>query len=79
MRGFTEAVNKFIQSAEWLTEEDEVAIVTLKAVAAELDTMNKLHAPLVSAFGLTYRDLMKKKPIDMDVDEIELLLGNKGL
>jgi hypothetical protein len=77
MRGFREAVDKFILFADWLTEEDDVAIVTLQAIADELDTMNKLHAPLVSAFGLTYRDLKKKKPGDAEevdpFNNIELL------
>jgi hypothetical protein len=77
MRGFRESVDKFILFADWLSEEDEIAIVTLQAVADELDTMDKLHAPLVSAFGLTYRDLKKKKPGDSDeidpFNNIELL------
>jgi hypothetical protein len=77
MRGFRAAVDKFIATSDWLTEEDEVAIVTLQAVADELDSMPKLHAPLVSAFGLTYRDLKKKKPGEAEevdpFNNIELL------
>lgn len=67
MRGFSDAINKFIASAEWLEDEDAVAIISLVAMAAELDTADKLNPPLVAQFGLTYRNLLKKKPVGTDV------------
>lgn len=78
MRGFTEAINKFITSADWLQDEDAVAVVSLLAMAAELDTADKLNPPLVAQFGLTYRNLLKKKPVgDTEVDPLADLLKRR--
>ena len=75
MRGFTQAIETFIKSSTWLEDEDAVAVISLQAMAAQLDSDDKLNPPLVAQFGLTYRNLLKKKPvISDDVDPLEGLL-----
>jgi hypothetical protein len=77
-RGFTEAVETFIKSAEWLSDDDLVAVISLKAMAEELDEATKLNPPLVAQFGLTYRNLLKKKPTGhKEVDPLAELLSKR--
>ena len=64
---------KFISSSPWLADEDGPAVVALLAMAAELD--EKLNPPLVAQYGLTYRNLLKRKPAEGDgLDELGRLL-----
>lgn len=78
-RGFTEAINKFIASADWLQDEDAVAVVSLQAMAEELDEATKLNPPLVAQFGLAYRNLLKKKPSgNVDVDPLAELIKRRN-
>lgn len=64
---------KFIDAATWLRDEDGPAVVSLLAMAAELD--DKLNPPLVAQYGLTYRNLLKRKPEEGDsLDELGRLL-----
>lgn len=70
---FLSATLDFIQSATWLTDEDNPAIVSLIAMARELD--DRLNPPLVAQYGLTYRNLLKRKPgTEDDTDELGKLL-----
>jgi hypothetical protein len=73
MTTFTESTGRFLAAATWLTEDDQPAVVTLMALAAELDV--NLNPPLVAQYGLTYRNLLKRKPtIAEEVDELAKLL-----
>lgn len=64
---------KFIASSSWLTDEDGPAVVALLAMAHELD--EKINPPLVAQYGLTYRNLLKRKPAATDeLDELAQLL-----
>ena len=64
---------KFIAAATWLRDEDGPAIISLLAMADELD--KKLNPPLVAQYGLTYRNLLKRKPEEGDdLDELGRLL-----
>ena len=64
---------KFISTATWLRDEDGPAIISLLAMADELD--KKLNPPLVAQYGLTYRNLLKRKPEEGDdLDELGRLL-----
>lgn len=70
---FLSATLDFIHSATWLTDEDNPAIVSLIAMARELD--DRLNPPLVAQYGLTYRNLLKRKPgTEDDTDELGKLL-----
>lgn len=70
---FMAATLEFIHSATWLTDEDNPAIVSLLAMARELD--ERLNPPLVAQYGLTYRNLLKRKPGTEDApDELGKLL-----
>jgi hypothetical protein len=70
---FMAATLEFIHSATWLTDEDNPAIVSLIAMARELD--DRLNPPLVAQYGLTYRNLLKRKPGNEDApDELGKLL-----
>jgi hypothetical protein len=73
MQTFSESTQIFIDRATWLTEDDAPAVVTLLALAAELDA--NLNPPLVAQYGLTYRNLLKRKPVEIEeVDELAKLL-----
>lgn len=73
MKTLTETTQIFIDSADWLTAEDQPAIVTLLMLAAELD--QNVNPPLAAQYGLTYRNLLKRKPAAPEqVDELARLL-----
>ena len=55
-----EATLQFVQQATWLTDDDNPAVVMLLAIAKKLD--EDLNAPLATQWGLTYRNLLKRKP-----------------
>lgn len=70
---FEEETFKFIRSSSWLTDEDGPAIISLLAMARELDV--KINPPLIAQYGLTYRNLLKKKPGgEEEPDELGRLL-----
>lgn len=63
MTSFKKAVETFKKSAaDWLSDEDLPAVVVLEQTAEQLDT--KITPALVAQFGLTYRNLLKRKPGD---------------
>ena len=65
MTSFVKAVETFKKSAaEWLTDEDLPAVAALEAAAEALD--KKMSPALLSAYGLTYRNLLKRKPQETD-------------
>jgi hypothetical protein len=70
---FSESIDMFLAKADWLGDDDLPAIVALKAMAAELD--QGINPPLVAQFGLTYRNLLKRKPVVAEeLDELAKLL-----
>ena len=70
---FSESIDLFLSNADWLDDDDLPAIVALKAMAAELD--QAINPPLVAQFGLTYRNLLKRKPaMSEELDELAKLL-----
>lgn len=61
MTTFVKAVATFKKSAkDWLTDEDSPAVAALEAAAVQLD--KEMSPALLSAYGLTYRNLLKRKP-----------------
>ena len=70
---FTNVTLKFISESSWLTDEDGPAIVALLAMAGELD--ENINPHLIAQYGLTYRNLLKRKPGGEDApDELGRLL-----
>jgi len=65
-RTFRSAVNRFLRSAEWLSDDDAPAVTTLLQAARELDAAVKagegLPPALLAQFGLCYRSLLKQRP-----------------
>ncbi len=56
-----EALDKFEASAEsWLTDDDAPALAVLRLLAEELDA--EPTAALAGQYGLTYRNLLRRKP-----------------
>lgn len=74
MKTFREAVDEFVAGSPWLGFDHVVAVTTLQHTADELDTQvlsGKINPPLLTAFGLAYRNLLKERP-DTSDDEDEL-------
>ena len=70
MKGtFTEAAQTFLDSADWLTEEDEPAVTGLFICAQELD--RQFMAATFAQYQLTYRYLMKSKPKEQQAEETD--------
>ena len=59
---FSDTVSAFVTGASWLTPDDLPAVTTLEALADELD--REVTAALAAQFGLTYRNLLKRKPAE---------------
>ena len=75
---FTESVQEFVAASPWLTSSDAPAVVTLQRLADELDN-GALVPALVAQFGLTFRNLLKRAPVEGGpADELEQLLGGAG-
>jgi len=73
---FVTSVDKFVENkTDTLTDEHLPAIVSLYHMAEDLDN-NGVTGPIVSAFGLAYRNLLKElgHKDDGPVDELEALL-----
>jgi hypothetical protein len=73
-KNFTTAVEKFLKTAnDWLTDEDAPAVAALQGAAVELDI--EISPALLSAYGLTYRNLLRRKPTDLpEADTLGSLL-----
>ena len=67
-RPFTKAVRDFKKASPWLGPAHQPALVTLFALAEDLDEGDRTPA-LVAQFGLTYRALAKEAPKAPDADE----------
>ena len=78
MKTFMKAVEEFIEASPWLEAKHQPAIVMLYAMANQLDDQvmtGSLHAPLLSQFGLAFRNLAKEAPkVSGEKDELEELL-----
>jgi len=61
MKTFVESVDDFVSSADWLLPTDGIAVTSLYQMAEELDS-NGVTGPIMSAFGLAYRSLLKRAP-----------------
>lgn len=61
MVSFSEAVDKFEAASPWLGDADLPALVTLRALADELDE-GKMVPALIAQYGLTYRALRARSP-----------------
>lgn len=75
MTTFVNAVKTFKKSAkEWLTDEDSPAVAALEAAAVQLD--KEMSPALLGQYGLTYRNLLKRKPLDSEDggDELDALI-----
>lgn len=72
MKTFVESVDNFVKASPWLSLEDDIAVTSLYHMAEELDA--ELTAPILSAFGLTYRSLAKKAPVAKEASELGKLL-----
>ena len=59
-----ESTLQWVQNATWLTDDDNPAVVMLLAISKKLD--EDLNAPLATQWGLTYRNLLKRKPGETD-------------
>lgn len=58
---FEESLNEFVEAAMWLGSEHQPALVTLFAIAKDLDAGSRTPA-LIGQFGLAYRSLQKLAP-----------------
>jgi len=73
-RSFVATVQEFEDSCKWLSVEDGPALTSLYLMAEELDN-NGIQGPIISAFGLAYRSLLKRAPSSSgSKDELEGLL-----
>ena len=64
---FGQTVDDFIEASSWLGAEHGPAVTTLEALAEELD--KAVQAPLVTAFGIAYRALVKSAPVASGGDD----------
>lgn len=70
---FSEAVDTFLRTADWLDDSHAPSVVALQAVARELDA--EVTGALVAQFGLLHRSLLKAKPETVtQLDPMEALL-----
>lgn len=75
---FLGSINAFTASSPWLGPEHGPAIVTLRALARQLD--QRVTAALVAQFGVTFRDLRSQSPSSTapSSDPIETALALVG-
>lgn len=76
---FRDAVKAFENDAAWLGAADLPALVTLRKVAAALDD-GDLSPAMLAQFGLCYRSLLKRAPVESTgpVDPLEQALQDAG-
>lgn len=75
---FITSTNKFLKSADWLTDIDEPAITALRAAAKSLDEV--LNPPVLAQYRLLYNGLIKARPVAVpDEDETATALREAGL
>ena len=64
---YVEAVEAFLEKADWLGEEEEPAVTGLMKCAEQLDS--EFQASTFAQFTMTHRYLMKKKPVTTSKEE----------
>ena len=70
---FTETVNLFLNTADWLDDSHGPSVKALQALAYELD--QEITAALISQYGLIHRSLLKERPsVNGPVNPFEELL-----
>ncbi|QTX04119.1 hypothetical protein [Agromyces archimandritae] len=67
---FVGAVAEFIAASEWLGPQHKPALVTLRALARQLD--QRVTAAMVSQFGVAFRDLRAQAPAAAGDDDGEV-------
>ena len=70
---FVSAVAEFEKASPWLGPQHAPAVVSLRAMAAQLDAGDMAPA-LLGQFGLAYRSLEKQRPMGEDVDPLTTAL-----
>lgn len=79
MGEFTRSVAEFEDASPWLGPLDAPAVASLRAMAAKLDAGDMAPA-MLSAFGLAYRSLLKRAPVqDKPDDPLEAALRAAGV
>lgn len=76
-QSFTNSVEQFLKGADWTAAPEHApAVVSLKAMAEALD--KNLMPAMLAQYGLTYRTLLKSKPVDGgEPDPLEKLLAEE--
>lgn len=70
----SEAVEKFIDASDWLSDEDAPAITSLRLAAITADSKGATPA-LLTALGQTYRHLLSRKPAEPEaVSQVDALI-----
>jgi hypothetical protein len=73
---FTDAVKTFIDSADWLGDADQPAVVALEVAAAQLD--KEFTAATLSQYRLLYNGMVKARPEPTpEVDPLTALLDER--
>lgn len=67
METYTTAAETFLKEADWLTEVDQPMITGLRHLAQELDT--SYQASTYAQYGLTFRYLVKQKPLAVLIED----------
>lgn len=68
-----DAVRQFEDASPWLGPEHQPAVVSLRAMAAELDKGN-MQPALLGQYGLAFRALSKERPTGQPVDPLAAAL-----
>lgn len=58
---FTQSIKSLEESQDWLTDADLPALISLYAIAKELDD-NGVTGSLIGHFGVAYRSLLQRAP-----------------
>ena len=66
---YAQAVRKFLKTADWLTDDDAPMVTGLINLAKELDNSERFHAQTYAQYGLTFRYLAKRKPVETETLE----------
>ena len=74
MESVTEAVERFLEAADWLTDEDAPAVVMLKNCAQKLD--EQYQAAMVQQARMLFGMLRDKKTVSPVADEAEEFLAS---
>ena len=70
---FAEALSEFEAASPWLGPEHAPALMSLRAMAAQLDA-GDLAPALLAQWGLAYRSLRKERPVESYVDPLAAAL-----